>query len=213
MTDVPKDPAIYHITHVDNLSAILTAGALWSDARTLSTSAAPATIGMNKIKQRRLSLPVRGHDGLCVGSCVPFYFCPRSVMLYMISRDNHPEITYRGGQRPIVHLVADFHQSVAWARASAKRWAFSLSNAGAYAVNFRTDESALGDLDWSAIAATSWSAVRERKQAEFLVEDEFDWSLVRRIGVHSTAIATQVRGILASATHQPPVAVERAWYY
>jgi CxxC-x17-CxxC domain-containing protein len=38
---------------------------------------------MNKIKERRLKLPLSSHFNLFVGDCVPFYFCPRSVMLYV----------------------------------------------------------------------------------------------------------------------------------
>ena len=55
--------------------------------------------------------------------------------------------------------------------------------------------------------------VREKRQAEFLVHDWFPWSCVERIGVHNLKIQAQVRTILAAASHQPPVTVEKAWYY
>ena len=55
------------------------------------------TIGMSTIKQVRLSRSLTSHPGLHVGQCVPFYFCPRSVMLYMIFMANHPDLGYRGG--------------------------------------------------------------------------------------------------------------------
>lgn len=45
------------------------------------------TIGMETIKDRRLhKCQLRSHPGLFVGQCVPFYFCPRPVMLYMIHK-------------------------------------------------------------------------------------------------------------------------------
>ena len=88
---------------------------------------------MTGIKQRRLTeLTLSSHPGLHVGDCVPFYFCPRSVMLYLIYQGNHPELTYRGGQGPIIHLEADLHATVAWAVGAGRRWAFTLSNAGSY---------------------------------------------------------------------------------
>ena len=63
---------------------------------------------MSGIKRRRLEdLEVYCHPGTKVGDYVPFYFCPRSVMLFVIHRANHPELTYREGQGPIVHLEAD----------------------------------------------------------------------------------------------------------
>ena len=52
-------------------------------------------------------------------------------MLYLIYRRNE-ELTYKGGQEPIVHLEADLHATIAWAQQNARRWAFTLSNAGAY---------------------------------------------------------------------------------
>ncbi len=101
---VPAQPKLYHITHVDNLPAILTAGGLWSDAVMMAQGGPSATIGMGGIKQRRLGLAVRCYPGDKVGDYVPFYFCPRSIMLYLVYCANHPDMTYRGGQGPILHL-------------------------------------------------------------------------------------------------------------
>jgi len=108
---VPYKPKIYHIVHVDRLPSIIADGWLWSDADIVRRSLPGTTIGMNGIKQRRLNeLTLTSHPGLHVGDCVPFYFCPRSIMLYLIHQANHPELAYRGGQDPIVHLEADLHQ-------------------------------------------------------------------------------------------------------
>jgi hypothetical protein len=111
---VPAQPKLYHITHVDNLPAILTAGGLSSDAAMIAQGGPTASIGMGTIKQRRLGLPVKCHPGDHVGDYVPFYFCPRSIMLYLISCANHSEMTYRGGQQPILHLEADLQEVVKW---------------------------------------------------------------------------------------------------
>ena len=70
---------------------------------------------MSTIKRRRLELPVDCHPGTSVGEFVPFYFCPRSIMLYLLIRGNHPELHYQGGQEPILHLVADLYEVVEWA--------------------------------------------------------------------------------------------------
>ncbi len=53
---------------------------------------------MSSIKKRRLKLPLTSHPNLFVGECVPFYFCPRSVMLCMIYRANHTELPYPVGK-------------------------------------------------------------------------------------------------------------------
>jgi hypothetical protein len=49
---------------------------------------------------------VKCHPGTCVGEYVPFYFCPRSVMLYVINKGNHLDLQFRDGQSGIVHLEA-----------------------------------------------------------------------------------------------------------
>ena len=46
---------------------------------------------------------------------MPFYFCPRSVMLYLIHKANHPELDYHGGQGAILHLESDLNTVIAWA--------------------------------------------------------------------------------------------------
>jgi hypothetical protein len=111
---------------------------------------------MSAIKARRLfELEVDCHPGTKVGEYVPFYFCPRSIMLYLLYRGNHPDLTYTGGQRPLVHLEADLHEVIEWADSNGVRWAFSDRNAGIrYA--FYNDVNKFDRLDWNAIAATDF---------------------------------------------------------
>src|ERR1700677_2413270 len=111
MTDPLNPTRIYHITHVDNLTSILGQDGLLSDAEMVARGAPHLAIGMSSIKQRRMGLPVKCHQGDTVGEYVPFYFCPRSFMLYLLHRANHPELTYRDGQGPIVHLQADLERA------------------------------------------------------------------------------------------------------
>ena len=212
---VPEKPKLYHITHADNLPAIVAAGCLRSDAAMIDQGGPASTIGMGSIKQRRLGLPVKCHPGDSVGAYVPFYFCPRSIMLYLIHCANHPDLTYRGGQDPIVHLEADLHDAAAWAAANGKRWAFSLSNAGAYYTEFRERLDQLNEVDWEAVAATDFrdSQVKEGKQAEFLVQDFFPWQLVRRIGVIDALVYGKVVHALSGTPQRPAVEVHRDWYF
>lgn len=171
------------------------------------------------VKQRRLNeLTLTSHPGLYVGDCVPFYFCPRSIMLYLIHRKN-PELSYSDGQEPIVHLQADLYTCVNWAEQNSRRWAFTLSNAGAYYFEDRRDLAQLNEIDWAAIQTNRWSgrgiapSVKEGKQAEFLIEQSFPWHLVERIGVCSRATYQQVVNVLSATGHRPPVEIRTDWYY
>lgn len=212
---VLRNPQIVHIVHVDRLPSIIKEECLWCDAEVADRPLSGTTIGIGEIKQRRMSNALDSHPGLTVGECVPFYFSPRSVMLYMIDRANHPALTFRGGQAPIVHLVADLRQTVRWAEGNGLRWAFTLTNAGASYFEDRCTLDDLGDVDWEAVKAKDWRdpAVKDRKQAEFLVENHFAWRLVSRIGVMTEATRRQVVEVLAESEHQPPVEMKRDWYY
>lgn len=215
MTAVPSEVRIYHITHLDNLPSVLVEGGLWSDAAMIARGGPSAAIGMSSIKHRRLELPVKCHRPDRVGEYVPFYFCSRSIMLYLIHCANHPELTYRGGQEPILHLEADLHETVTWAEGNERHWAFSLSNAGAYYAEFRRNLDQLSEVNWEAVASTDFRdpAVKEGKQAEFLLQEFLPWSLVKRIGVLSESVRQRVLRMLSGAEHKPLVEVLREWYY
>lgn len=212
-TPVPRNPKIYHITHVDNLPRIVAEGGLWSDAAILQRGGPTAMIGMGKLKRRRLEeLAIDALGGVMVGECVPFYFCPRSVMLFLIHQRN-PEVAFKGGQGPIVHLEAELHEALAWATAQGQPWAFSLSNAASRYTEFRTDAGQLHEIDWAAVAASNWAGRQDKKAAEFLVKDFFPWELFRVVGVQSAQMVEQATRALQGASHQPLVQYRPGWYY
>ena len=135
-------------------------------------------------------------------------------MLYMIWMANHIELSYRGGQVPILHLEADLRQAVTWADGHEQRWAFTSSNAGARYFEDYANLDDLSSLDWDAIEANNWSGDRKRgKQAEFLMERSFPWELVSRIGVRSAEIRDRVLQVLQAAGHRPTVEIKPGWYY
>ena len=210
---VPIQPKIYHIVHVDRLASIVADGNLWSDAEARMRGVPGTAIGMNHIKERRLNrLRPNSHPNLHVGNFVPFYFCPRSVMLYSIFVGSS-DVIYGGGQEPIIHLEADLHQSIAWADSNDQRWAFTSSSAAS--LHFRDFASVdrLNMIDWDAVGATDWRTCRDEKQAEFLVEDSFPWEQVSRIGIKSQMLYGKVRTALQGARHRPTVAIKPGWYY
>jgi hypothetical protein len=205
---------------MDRLESIIADGFLWSDAEVQRRSPSGTTIGMSAIKQRRLNeLFLASHPLLTVGHCVPFYFCPRSIMLYLIHQGNHPDLTYRGGQEPIIHLEADLHATVTWAESEQKRWAFTLSNAGSRYFEDRCKLDQLNELNWDAIRTNRWSGAgiaptfKEGKQAEFLVEECFPWRLIERIGVRSQPVYQQVSNQLSRLEPRPKLELRSEWYY
>ncbi len=209
----PSQPKIYHIVHMDRLASILNDGFLFCDRRITEGKNSGTTIGMGHIKKRRLSNPLRSHPGLCVGDCVPFYFCPRSVMLYVIHKGNHEDLGYADGQKPVIHLEADMHATVEWAQAHEKRWAFTTSNAGSSYYEDRNSLAQLNEINWAAVGARDWRQCREKKAAEFLVEEKFPWCLVERVGVHSTAAYNRVCSVLKQKSPRTRIEIMPGWYY
>ena len=216
MTAVPANPKIYHITHIDNLRAIATQGELISDAQRIARAIDCSLVGMDTIKHRRLeTITVSVCPGTKVGEYVPFYFCPRSIMLYILYKANHPDLTYRGGQHPMVHLEADLEAAIQWAETKPIPWAFSDGNAGASLTQFYSQRTDLNEINWSAIASTDFrdSQIKDQKQAEFLTFGTFPWTLIHKIGTINKTMAAQIEEAIEGIPHQPIIEVKRDWYF
>lgn len=206
MTGPPENIQIYHITDVANLRCILDDGGLRSDVAVAELNS--VSIGYDHIKKRRATeIRVDCCGNRFVGEFVPFYFCPRSPMLYTINRGNTGRSA--GCQKSIVHLVS----SVGWALEVASDWAISDGNAGAYHTLFFKDLEKLAGLDWEAIHATKWQGRTHQKMAEFLVADFFPWPAIGKLACHNQETARQASEILDGTGHHPVVSVEPTWYY
>lgn len=216
---IPTNPKIYHIVHVDRLSSILSDGSLLCDAEINRREREGSIIGIENIKRRRLTSKLTSHPNLHVGDCVPFYFCPRSIMLYLIYTKNHPNLSYRGGQTPIIHLESDLYKVIEVANRNKQRWAFTLSNAGTVFFEDRSDLLKLNEINWIAVQSDRWSgnnvlpSIKEGKQAEFLLEHSLRWNLVDRIVVYSQEIYDTVKEKLSIDSHCPLIEIKRNWYY
>jgi len=214
MTTPIEDRLIFHITHIDNLPAIIADGCLWSDYHVSTRPRQRTVIGYETIKRRRLhEYRVSCHPSTFVGQYVPFYFCPRSVMLYVIHRRN-ADLAYHGGQDRIVHLVARIGAAIQ--SCPGRQWAFTDGNAGSPFARFCNDLAQFDQyVDQSAVGAKYWSdpTVKERKQAEFLMYESFPWTSVVGIAAIRQDIATEVQQILRNADHQPQVVSKPEWYY
>lgn len=200
---------IYHITHTRNLEHILAEEGLHSDRSAQELKA--VNIGHKHIKERRLRRPVPIGPKGTVGDYVPFYFAPRSPMLYAISR-NAVE-GYADGQSPVIYLCSTAEAVVR----SGLRWVFTEGHADMDYTDFFDDLKDLDKIDWKLMEARYWHDTDEdpdrkrRRQAEFLVHEFFPWKLVSYIGVYDYATAETVRKILQG--DNPKIGIERGWYY
>ncbi len=205
---------LYHITHIKNLPSIVLAGGLHCDDGRLEHSLKCIGIAHQNIKDRRANRSVPVAQFGTLAHYVPFYFAPRSPMLYAIHRNCVEH--YTGGQGPIVHLV-----STAEAVSDANLpFAFTDGHAEMAVSEFFENLSEVNDkIDWPVMKSKFWNDIpdhpdrKRKRQAEFLVHQFFPWTLIKGIGVIDGDMEQEVGRILAATEHQPVVRVARAWYY
>lgn len=205
--------SIYHITHVKNLPGILEEGGLWCDRESAVRCSGKIGIAHHHIKERRAKRPVTVAPYGALADYVPFYFAPRSPMLFAIDRGQ--VVDYQGDQKDIVHLVS----AAETIRESGRRFVFSDGHADMAISSFFMDLKDLSRVDWKIMKETYWNDTetdgdrKRRRQVEFLVHGFFPWELVERIGVMNDVMAAKVSALLEGAKHVPVVSVQRGWYY
>lgn len=199
---------LYHITDVANLPGILRSHGLLSDVA--MARVAHEKIGYAHIKLRRMTqyrIPCCGNR--FVGEFVPFYFCPRSPMLYTINKGNAGKPA--GCQKDILHLVSRLSHAIELDKA----WAISDGNAGAGYTSFDNKLAALDGLDWGIINSNNWAGDerRNKKSAEFLIADSYPWSHIEGVVCQNRQTADRVSELLAKQENAPEVTVQSNWYY
>jgi len=200
---------IYHITPINNLERIIAEGGLRCDRAAQELKV--VNIGHRHIKERRMNRQVPVGPGGTVGDYVPFYFAPRSPMLYAINGGWVEG--YKGGQKPIIYLCSTA-ESVSEA---GLQWVFTEGHADMRFTDFFDDLKDLDKIDWNVMQARYWNDTDEapdrkrRRQAEFLVYEFFPWELVSYIGVYDHSIAAKVGEIIKGGS--PEIGIEQGWYY
>ncbi len=199
--------SISHITHLNNLASIIAEGCLWSDVQRISKNLDNENIGYSHIKERRRLRPVKVAKRGTIGQYVPFNFCPRSIMLFVIHK-GHSD--YNGGQELVLHLISD----VDTVRESNPHCFFTDIHADLDYAEQIDDFNRLQELDLNRIKTKrQWQDFKEEKQAEFLAFECVRWQTIQRIGVKTQAVADQVHRALNSSPHKPRVEVQPSWYY
>jgi hypothetical protein len=204
---------IYHITHLSNLTSILAIAGLCSNITMQQQGIGYTDLANQTIQSRRARVTVPCGAGGKLTDYVPFYFAPRSPMLYAIHQGNVP--TYLEGQEGVIYLVSTV-EAVQQANLS---FAFTDGHGIMALTQFFDHPADLNQVDWQVMTLKYWfdtpedSDRKRRRQAEFLVHQFFPWQLITKIGVMHHSIKAEVEKCLQTATHQPGVILRRNWYY
>lgn len=210
MAAAPDPIRVYHFTHIRNLAGIIEGG-LRSDAECRQEGRTAVEIGSAGIRERRLHLPVGDvGPGGCVGDYVPWYFGPRSPMMFTLNRNNYE---YQEGFDEVVYLVSSVDKIVSLGG----EWIASDRNAALALAEFTDDANALPDhISWDVIAARYWTDFADGadlRAAEFLVHESVPWEAVEAIVTKTRTTCEQVKAMIAGRDHCPPVTVSRDWYF
>ena len=202
-----------HFTHIDNLPTIVQEGVL-PDTSVQGGSSLRVEVGNTSIKERRRNQIVPLDPGGSVGDYVPFYFGPRSPMMYSIAAGNVD--TYKGGTSSLVYLVT----TLEWLLQCGCTAILSDRNAALAYAEYRQfhpdDPIDDGFIDWDLITARYWNDFpdgKERRMAECLVSPSVPWSAIQGIAVHDERVGADVQGIIARAGSSIPIRVRPNWYF
>jgi ssDNA thymidine ADP-ribosyltransferase, DarT len=202
---------IVHFTHVDNLPGIVARRALLSDSMIQSLGGPSRDCADASIKSKRKQIPVHVAPFGRVCDYVPFYFAPRSPMLYRIFKGNLD--TYQYGQTPLIYIAS----SVERALAAQLPWVGSDGNcAAALTEHYNNWIELQSSVDWPLMQERYWHNTEDdgdrvrRRQAEFLVHKRFPIDLVRGIVVKSEAIRAKA---MESVGESIDVRVHPSWYF
>ncbi|ACF00622.1 conserved hypothetical protein [Rhodopseudomonas palustris TIE-1] len=220
----PIPTAIFHITAIANLDSIAKQGALLSKNEAAARGLVAANIAYDHIQGRRAVRTVPIAPGGTLHDYVPFYFAPRSPMLFTINQGNVPDCIYR--QDDIVHL-ATTAQTVA---DTGQQIVFSDIHAALDYARFFSDLGSLTEIDWRIFFEPPrlegyckfWQNRQipihhlrrlEIRQAEFLVHGELPIAAISEIGVKTAQAAAQVEQAVAGSGWTPTVRVVPGWYF
>jgi hypothetical protein len=196
----PMPTRVLHMTRIERLPSVVEHGLL-PDNVCRQRQIGGVEIGYDHIKRRRAMRPVPCGGGGTLADYVPFYFAPRSPMLYAVTRGLVS--AEAANTERIVYLVSSTQ---------------TLREAGMTVVASNR-HAELDFVDWPLMTATYWNNTpndpdrKERRQAECLVQPCVSWQVIEGIATKTEGARAQVRLALGTACEPPPVDVRADWYF
>jgi hypothetical protein len=206
---------IYHFTHKDNFDSIIKNNGLFSTNNGKINKIEFKDASYLNIQDRRSRALVNTNKNGFLHDYVPFYFAPRSPMLFAHSKG----IVSPGmNQSDLIYLVS----SVYSVQINSLTYAFTDGHAAQNISSFFDNLKDLNQIDWKLMKEKMWNNTLQdtdrtrRRQAEFLVKDFFPFQLVHKIGVFNDRNKNFIISILRSNGKENMVkyvSIERNWYF
>lgn len=209
-----NDTYLYRIVHIDNLEFILCNNRLTTYSHAYSDSNYVG-IGEGELINLRTNhtiVTTNSGNSYCP-SCdfLPFYFSPRSVMLYRIKTGwNVPKIE----QEKIIYFVYKLSDII-----EHSNFLFTDGHGYAKITQWFDDIAFLNQIDASDIKRSDWNNTeadadrQRRKQAEFWIENEIVLNLTTGIGVYNENALHLAQELCAKHKRQIEIKVKPEYYY
>lgn len=202
---------ILRITHYDNLDLILKKGIHCPNSNKASSSY--INVGHQNLiaKRGKRTVPISPNGVL--NDYVPFYFAPKSPMLYSIFKKNVDG--FSGNQKDIIYLVSSVETIIE------AKLDFVFTDGHAYELisKFYNKFSDLNKIDWHLMGATYWNNTVEdndrmrRRMAEFLVYQFVPVSCILAIVVQNEKTKDVVESVQNKCNTQIQTLIKPGWYY
>lgn len=204
---------LYHITDIKNLSSILERGALTAHSLVMSKKISYSDIAHRSIQDRRATTEVLAPPYGMLHDYVPFYFAPRSPMLYSIKHGNVEN--YKGKQSDIIYLVSKTNVMEKYN----KDFVFTDGHGIMALTEFYKDLTDLDEVDWDVMKSMYWfdnednPDRKRRRQAEFLVHEQVELKCIVGIAVYNQQMKERVNEMLNQHNIDMKVLVKRREFY
>lgn len=204
---------ILHFTHESNLLRIFDQGCLLCDRLCRSYGSSVRSIAYDSIKRKRAQTIVEVPPGGTLDDYVPFYFGPRSPMMYTYRNGN---VTGRAEDlSELVYLVSEAEKVAS----QGMPYAFTDGHPIVEPRSFFNNLDNLGEVDLDLMRERWWYDTNEypdrkrRRQAEFLVWERMPLELISYFATKTESKRAEVEGLLRSKGLQTPCRAYRNWYY
>jgi hypothetical protein len=212
----PGKTPLFHIIPIEKLATVIEHGLLCARAaEELFGDQEAYDAAHASLKQRRWEREVPVAAGGVMADYVPFYFAPRSPMLFSIKCGNTNYGANGRGQPGMLHLVTRL-ETLALARPN--EWCFLDQHVSREWGQFGDTLDELDQrIDFDVMPLRIWKdpVIRDARQAEFLVSGVVPWDYVEVITAISDDVVTEVNAIIAAAApqHRPMVVARPPGHY
>ncbi len=208
---IPTPTGVFHLTSVANLRSIAACSAVYSKRTLTSEGIAHADISNSEIQARRAEFPVACGPGGTLHDYVPFFFNPKSPMLYRKVRDYNEPIS----PASLAHIVTTA-QSV---ENESLPYVFTTGHAIMMQADYHESLDHLDKINWDVVRGKYWfdSADYPNRQcsreAEFLVHGTFPIAKAHYIAVYDRQARSAVADCFAEFEIDIPVRILPNHFY